>query len=301
MKLINYSFIIPHHNSPNLLNRLLKTIPEREDVEIIIADDNSDVDKKAVVNRDDTKVIYISKEETMGPGKARNIALSCARGKWIVFADADDLFKENFLSVLDDYKDSDIDMLYFNIEAVDSKTLKPCVIDRSFCTQLREYDGSKSKADVFLYKRFAPWRKMLRLDFIKHYNLKFDEFVCGEDTVVAVTSSYFANEWKVDKRTVYVVTFSENSISYTQSYPKYRDDIKTCLMRERFFAYIGHPEWNKSHILKFVPVSTTFKRIWTFIKQTPWLGIRGLLYYLLSRELRRQANHLIDEIEKRKV
>lgn len=37
----NYSFIIPHHNSPDLLNRYLKSIPQREDIEIIVVDDNS--------------------------------------------------------------------------------------------------------------------------------------------------------------------------------------------------------------------------------------------------------------------
>ena len=40
--MFNYSFIIPHRNTPKLLQRLLDSIPERDDVEIVIIDDNSD-------------------------------------------------------------------------------------------------------------------------------------------------------------------------------------------------------------------------------------------------------------------
>ena len=57
--MIYYSFIIPHHNTPELLQRLINSIPQRKDIEIIVVDDNSDKDKKACVNRPDVKIIYI--------------------------------------------------------------------------------------------------------------------------------------------------------------------------------------------------------------------------------------------------
>jgi len=41
--MINYSIIIPHKNIPHLLVRCLDSIPQREDVQIIVADDNSDI------------------------------------------------------------------------------------------------------------------------------------------------------------------------------------------------------------------------------------------------------------------
>jgi glycosyltransferase involved in cell wall biosynthesis len=37
-----YSVIIPHKNIPKLLQRCLDSIPQREDIQIIIIDDNSD-------------------------------------------------------------------------------------------------------------------------------------------------------------------------------------------------------------------------------------------------------------------
>jgi len=43
--MINYSIIIPHKNTPDLLQKCIDSIPHREDVQIIVVDDNSDEDK----------------------------------------------------------------------------------------------------------------------------------------------------------------------------------------------------------------------------------------------------------------
>ena len=43
--MINFSFIIPHKNTPDLLQKCLDSIPRRDDVQIIVVDDNSDADK----------------------------------------------------------------------------------------------------------------------------------------------------------------------------------------------------------------------------------------------------------------
>ena len=80
-----YSFIIPHHNTPELLQRLVDSIPQREDIEIIVVDDNSDDDKKANVIRSDVQIIFINKEHTKGAGKARNIGMDVAIGKWLLY------------------------------------------------------------------------------------------------------------------------------------------------------------------------------------------------------------------------
>ena len=124
MKEITYSFIIPHHNTPDLLLRLIDSIPQREDIEIIVVDDNSDDGKKANITRSDVKTIYIDKEHTKGAGRARNVGMDAATGKWLLFADADDFYKPGFIDVLDEYKDDDIEILYFNINSVNGETLE---------------------------------------------------------------------------------------------------------------------------------------------------------------------------------
>ena len=36
-----YSVAIPHYNSPDLLQRMLNSIPERDDIQVIVVDDGS--------------------------------------------------------------------------------------------------------------------------------------------------------------------------------------------------------------------------------------------------------------------
>lgn len=55
-----YSFIIPHKNSPDLLNRCIQSIPKRDDIEIIIVDDNSDKNTSPQIDEKDERIIIIT-------------------------------------------------------------------------------------------------------------------------------------------------------------------------------------------------------------------------------------------------
>ena len=58
-----YTFIIPHHNSPELLNRCLDTIPKRSDIQIIVVDDNSEASKKPQISRESVELVYIDEKQ----------------------------------------------------------------------------------------------------------------------------------------------------------------------------------------------------------------------------------------------
>ena len=93
---INYSFIIPHKNCPDLLQRCVDSIPERDDVQIIVVDDNSDSNKKpALKERKNLQIILLDAAQSKGAGRARNVGLEHAKGKWLVFSDSDDFFVNN--------------------------------------------------------------------------------------------------------------------------------------------------------------------------------------------------------------
>ena len=94
--MINYSIIIPHKNIPKLLQRCLNSIPQRDDLEIIVVDDNSDpsiVDFGQFPGAGRSDVSFFFDKSGKGAGRARNIGLQHAQGKWLLFADADDFFK----------------------------------------------------------------------------------------------------------------------------------------------------------------------------------------------------------------
>lgn len=278
---ISYSFIIPHHNTPDLLQRLINTIPQRGDIEIIVVDDNSDEDKKAHVTRPDVKTIYIDKEHTKGAGKARNVGMDAATGKWLLFADADDLYKPGFIDILDEYKDDDIEILFFNVDSVDSDTLESghnrtaleqkCVI---------QYDGTKDTIDELLFLCWGPWRKMLSREYVKTNHFFYEEISKGNDVLFSLATSYFARKWKLDKRILYTLTFRQESLTYSKmTSTKCITTLKNIRKREEFMKFIGHKDWistlNRTRYITCIPRYIVGKT-----KFSPILGMKIMFIYL---------------------
>ena len=113
---INYSFIIPHKNCPELLQRCIDSIPERDDIQVIVVDDNSEEDKKPDLrSHKNLQVILLDATRSKGAGRARNVGLDHAIGKWLVFADSDDFFVTNLSELLDKYVNDSHDIIYFNV------------------------------------------------------------------------------------------------------------------------------------------------------------------------------------------
>lgn len=125
---IVYSIIIPHKNIPDLLRRCLDSIPQRPDIQIIVVDDNSCSDKVDFAHfpgreREGVEIVYT--REGLGAGYARNVGLRHAKGRWLLFADADDYFLPDFLEMADRYKDSDLELIVFRRKVRTRNLLNP--------------------------------------------------------------------------------------------------------------------------------------------------------------------------------
>ena len=125
--MINYSIIIPHKNIPDLLQRCLDSIPRRDDIQIIIVDDNSNPQKVDFENfpglGDPCVEVYFTKEGK-GAGYARNVGLKYAKGKWLFFADSDDTYTSSFSKFLTDSKDLVADVVYFKANLINNDVSK---------------------------------------------------------------------------------------------------------------------------------------------------------------------------------
>ena len=122
---IIYSIIIPHYNVPLLLNRCLKSIPNRPDVQVIVVDDLSPDREKyneiiPELKRKNVE-LYVVDEKKRG-GHARNIGIEHAKGKWLLFADSDDYFNYCIDDIFDEYADTDYDCVFFNATILDTNT-----------------------------------------------------------------------------------------------------------------------------------------------------------------------------------
>ena len=302
---ITYSFVIPHHNTPDLLQRLVDSIPQREDIEIIVVDDNSDEGKKANVSRSDVRTIYIDKEHSKGAGRARNIGMDAATGKWLLFADADDFYKPEFIKVLDEYKDDDIEVLFFYVDFVDSDTLVPIYDDKRAKSSdtVRQYDGTKDSKDILMYLGWTPWHKMQRRSFVMDHGFRFEEVPKGNDVFFSMQMGYFMKKWKVDKRSLYSVSYTRNSITFGSEFSYlYKFTIANFRKRAIFFKFIGHPEWNKESF-RGRHKQSVFLYILRVLKHRPIIGLRASIYYAVNCiSIEKDANkyvRIIKDIEKK--
>ena len=213
MNKFNYSIIIPHKNSPDLLQRCINSIPKRNDVQIIIVDDNSDSTKVDFehfpgVNEKSTE-IYFTKEGK-GAGYARNVGLKHVKGKWVLFADADDYYASNFLDILDKNLSEEIDILYFNVFSNDDKKFNRATDINSIYALYAE----NQNINIIKYKIWAPWNKVISHCHIQKYNLQFDEIPVGNDAIFSLKANILTERTKVINDKLYCLTYQTDSITY---------------------------------------------------------------------------------------
>lgn len=203
-----YSFIVPHRNNPNLLNRLINSIPQRNDLEIIVVDDNSDPVNIPVNLRNDVKLICIDSEHSKGAGHARNVGLKAAKGTWLLFPDCDDFYEKDFLKELDKYRNSNYDIVYFNIYySIDLTTghvWKSKFDDYLIKLNLSPNDSYLKKSVSFFHNE--PWCKMLKREFINKIQARYEEVPIANDAWFSIyTASQTENITGITKKLYYWV------------------------------------------------------------------------------------------------
>ena len=211
--MINFSFIIPHKNTPELLRKCIDSIPRREDVQIIVVDDNSDADKvdfEHFPGLDDPKVeVYLTKEGR-GAGYARNVGLKHAVGKWLVFADADDYFLPSLVDAMDEYGDSDADVVFFKGISVNITDGSPSSRGEEMN---RRVDIALKTDDFTQALTFSsPWRKFFRADFISSHHITFNEVRWSNDVVFMANVARYAGNCSASPLNIYCITESTNSL-----------------------------------------------------------------------------------------
>lgn len=216
----NYSIIIPHHNIPDLLNRCLTSIPEREDIEIIIIDDNSErgiVDFANFPGKDRNNVKCFFVKEHKGAGYARNIGINKACGKWILFVDADDFLLPNAFEYLDKYINTDYDVILFKSDSCLSEdiTQKGKRMHAIHLNTLID-DSLKNKIlpQEVLFRILSPWCKLCNREFLVQNNIKFDlTKLGGEDIIWSTDLAIQAQKITISNNKIYCLTERYGSLT----------------------------------------------------------------------------------------
>lgn len=265
-----YTIIIPHYKSVALLSRCLMSIPSRNDIQILVIDDNSNITPEEFyrVCPSHNNLRYYFLTENHGAGHARNVGLKHALGKWLIFADSDDFFINNAFNLCDKYKDSEFDIVYFGIRSVDSNTGIKTERYRIYNSYIDNYNiNNNLSIDKLRFRHDVPWGKMIKRNIITENHILFDETQYCNDTMFSTISAMFAKKIFADKTPFYCVTSCDGSLTTHKSLDAYMTRYQVILRKNEFLRKHGYPQFQLSIIFYLI-------KFWHFGIPTFIKGIR---------------------------
>lgn len=181
------SVVIPVYNQESLIERAIRSIPRRDDIEIIVVDDGSTDDtwNKLVtigIELNDPNFIVLHNRKNMGVGYTVNRGLDIADGEYIVLLGSDDYFyTDEFLQAMEQLDGTDL--VYFDLKVNDGSILNLTEESkRNLCGSTKfmrkEFVGDTRNPDIrqgedwFFYEELLkknPTERFTNL-IVKHYN-----------------------------------------------------------------------------------------------------------------------------------
>lgn len=242
---IVYSIIVPHQNMPDLLQRCLDSIPERDDVQIIVVDDNSDpsvvdFDRFPGADRKDVEVVF--DKQGRGLGHVRNVGLEHVKGKWVLFCDSDDFFAEGFPIILDEMADAEEDLVIFGLRSVLSEDP---TIPAHRTDYVNQYIGQYLHGDYdessLRYRIPIVMCKLFRREIIERYAIRCDETHWGNDIYFSARYACVSPRIRVTERIGYVITVRKGSLisNFCGTRAEVSDRLQEALKAERLYAKYG--------------------------------------------------------------
>lgn len=214
---MNLSIIIPHYNSSNFIEKLLLSIPNKKDIQIIIVDDKSEPSHIKVIDELKKKYNFdfFQNNRNKGAGTCRNIGLEKSKGKWILFADSDDFFVDNFYQKVSTYFNNLSDVIFFSPTSQYIETGKIADRHLSFKKKINAYMKNKNKKNEFFlrYAYIVPWSRMIKKELINNHKINFDEVRISEDIMFATKVGHFMKKFEVTKDEIYCIINRSSSFS----------------------------------------------------------------------------------------
>lgn len=204
---VNYSVIIPHKNIPQLLERCVASVPARDDVQLIVVDDDSDpaivdFDRFPGLGRPNTDIIFSKGENGRGAGYARNAGMAAAKGRWLVFADADDMYLPELVEAMDRYRHDAADIIIFDNETAEGDVVRPLSREDMRNHILLEYVRT-GDTGLLRYRIWEPWAKFIKRELVERHNLSFSEIAYSNDLFFSIRSGHYAAEIVFDPAKIY--------------------------------------------------------------------------------------------------
>lgn len=217
------SIIVPHYNSADLLAKLLSTIPNDPKIEVIVVDDHS---TRKLAELSDCKRQYGNRniyffENEIGKksaGAARNTGIKYAKGRYLLFADADDWFLDGFWNAVKRNIVSGADVIYFaptSQKINGRKTGRHIYYERLVKDYLADTSYQNELKLRYLY--WSPCSKLIKRSVVVKNNIFFDEIQYSNDIMFMAKLGNAVNTIKASADVIYCILEHGGSLTSRKS------------------------------------------------------------------------------------
>ncbi|MCL1989902.1 MAG: glycosyltransferase [Defluviitaleaceae bacterium] len=234
--LIKVSVIIPCYNAERFLKECLDSILNQtlKEIEVICIDDGSTdttVDILKAYAEKDHRFSYLTQENQYA-GVARNRGLEIAKGKYLSFLDADDLFEPIMLETM--YHKSEEDIAEICITAGGKYDLRTKKVMNNYRLQYHlfpkktPFSSEDVLENVFSFGYTPSWNKLYKRSFVERNALKFQEIPRSNDVLFTQSAIAIAKRitvadgwmfhYRVGSETSLVETMDKHPLCFYDSY-----------------------------------------------------------------------------------
>lgn len=271
---IKYSVIIPHFNSEEGLRVLLDSIPNKENIEVVVVDDRSSTDnyRDVIQSSNLANISCYVNDGVKGAGAARNIGVKKSKGEFLVFADSDDFFTPGAFEIIDEAVlliDDNTDVIFFNVTSENSlgqvgfRHIKISNLINKYTNSL----GEHYEANIRLTHN-GPIGKVFKSKFVTKYNILFDEVVVANDVMFSTKTGKLANKIFCMDKVIYCITQGDDTLTSKKSLTNFWGRLEVYV---RYYSYLSIQERQKTD-------ASPLPLLLTGLKYGPYQTFKAILY-----------------------
>lgn len=275
----DFSVIVPvWRGAIKYLPKLFASIPDKEGIEIIVVDNSKDsVKREEIASSREITLLHSAPERHAGG--SRNDGMAVAKGKWLLFADADDYFTPDAFDIYYSKIDTDAELVFTGMGGVYEDTGKKSDRGDRYIKLVHDYcTGTIEEQDLRLGFS-SPCCKMVSHALVDREGLRYDEIRAGNDIYFSLTSGYYAKKIDAIDCVTYIATVNRGSLTRRRDYEVIKARLYSKLRCNQFLR--EHELAERQHSVMFALAESknygldkTLEFIGMIIKfrQNPFIG-----------------------------
>lgn len=236
--MVKVSVVIPVYNAEKYIEQCLNSVLNQtlKETEIICVDDGSTDNTISIINDFCEKNSHVSliQQQNSYAGVARNNGLKIAKGKYVIFLDADDFFEPDMLlSMYEKAEQDDAQICLCSGRTFHENTGEiqhvKYYLNTDFLPEKTPFSAIDIKQRIFNAITPAPWTKLFRRDYILENGFQFQPLKKSNDLFFVFLALACAEKITyLDKQFVNYRIGNEHSLQGNTD--EFSDDFYTALL-----------------------------------------------------------------------